>query len=279
MARYRPLMRSEGMPTIAPISAAMSPPASRLTGHGESEPVGQVGRRVGAHRHERPVADRDLAGVADQDVEAQRARRPRSTPGWRPTGSTRAGQRDDQKEQHRERRHRPACDRQRVERHVGLVRRLQDAALAMDHAAASDRPSGPSARQRVAGEVPPVCQQPSVRSCVNKWSWPQRQLREECPRRSGRGAPPTGPAGARTPLGDACGGVHPLDDLLAEDAVGADHQRHDHQHVGGEVLGAAADVGVDVAGGHVLHDAHDQAAHDGARESSRARPGSPPGTP
>ena len=28
-------MRSEGMPTMAPISAAMSPPASRFTGHGE----------------------------------------------------------------------------------------------------------------------------------------------------------------------------------------------------------------------------------------------------
>ncbi len=36
MARYRPLMRREGMPTTAPTSAAMSPPASRLTGHGES---------------------------------------------------------------------------------------------------------------------------------------------------------------------------------------------------------------------------------------------------
>ena len=35
MARYSPLMRSEGMPTMAPISAAMRPPASRFTGHGE----------------------------------------------------------------------------------------------------------------------------------------------------------------------------------------------------------------------------------------------------
>jgi len=30
-------------------------------------------QRVGAHRHERPVADRDLACVADEDVEAERA--------------------------------------------------------------------------------------------------------------------------------------------------------------------------------------------------------------
>src|SRR5438874_7166559 len=38
-----------------------------------------------------------------------------------------------------------------------------------------------------------------------------------------------------------------LDDLLAEDAVRPDHQRGDHQHVRREVLGAAADVGIDVA--------------------------------
>jgi len=35
MARYSPLIRSDGMPTIAPISAAISPPAMRFTGHGE----------------------------------------------------------------------------------------------------------------------------------------------------------------------------------------------------------------------------------------------------
>src|SRR2546421_8989764 len=55
-----------------------------------------------------------------------------------------------------------------------------------------------------------------------------------------------------------------LDDAFAEDAVGTNHQRHDHEDVGGEVLGAAAHVRIDVAGRHVLHDPHDEAAHDGA---------------
>src|SRR5947207_8709159 len=58
---------------------------------------------------------------------------------------------------------------------------------------------------------------------------------------------------------------HSLDDAFAEDAVGPDHQRDDHEHVGGEVLGAAADVGVDVPGGNVLDDADDEAADHGAR--------------
>src|SRR5260370_36155154 len=35
MARYSPLIRREGIPTTAPMSAAMRPPARRLTGHGE----------------------------------------------------------------------------------------------------------------------------------------------------------------------------------------------------------------------------------------------------
>src|SRR3989441_7105335 len=59
---------------------------------------------------------------------------------------------------------------------------------------------------------------------------------------------------------------YPLDDLLAEDTVGTDHQRQDHQHVRREVLGAAADPGVDVAGRHVLHDPDDEAPDDRARD-------------
>src|SRR5262249_18923249 len=62
----------------------------------------------------------------------------------------------------------------------------------------------------------------------------------------------------------------PLDDLLAEDPVGANHQGHDHQHVGREVLGAAPDVRVDVARGHVLDDTHDEAADD--RAGNRVQP-------
>ena len=35
-------MRSDGMPTTAPTAAAMSPPASRFTGHGESSRVARL---------------------------------------------------------------------------------------------------------------------------------------------------------------------------------------------------------------------------------------------
>src|SRR5262245_23457539 len=55
-----------------------------------------------------------------------------------------------------------------------------------------------------------------------------------------------------------------LDDLLAEDPVGADHERHDHQDVRGEVLGAPAHQRVQVPRRHVLDDAHDEPAEDGA---------------
>src|ERR1044071_10477101 len=56
---------------------------------------------------------------------------------------------------------------------------------------------------------------------------------------------------------------HPLDDLLAEDAVGPDHQGQNHQDVGREVLGAAAHVRIDEARGEVLHEADDEPADDG----------------
>src|SRR5678816_2198814 len=57
---------------------------------------------------------------------------------------------------------------------------------------------------------------------------------------------------------------HPLDDALAEDAVGTNHEGEDHQHVRGEVFRTAPHVRIDVTRGHVLHDADDEAAHDGA---------------
>src|SRR5881409_407080 len=63
---------------------------------------------------------------------------------------------------------------------------------------------------------------------------------------------------------------HAFDDAFAEDAVGANHQREDHQDVRREVLGAAADVGVDVAGRHVLHDADDEPADDRPRNRVEA---------
>src|SRR5439155_9502426 len=56
-----------------------------------------------------------------------------------------------------------------------------------------------------------------------------------------------------------------LDDAFTEDTVGANHEGEDHEDVGREVLGAAADIGVDVAGGDVLDDTDDEAADDRAR--------------
>ena len=97
------------------------------------EPHREVGRRVGADRHEGAVADRDLPGVAHQDVEPQRA-----DDGDEDQVQDRQvifvdGERHDHDEQHRQHRHRPAGDRQRVERHVGGVGRLEDSGLAMEH--------------------------------------------------------------------------------------------------------------------------------------------------
>ena len=66
-------MRRLGMPTMAPISAAIRPPAGSVIQNGRSSFDGEVGRGVGADRHEGGVADRDLPGVADQDVEPERA--------------------------------------------------------------------------------------------------------------------------------------------------------------------------------------------------------------
>ena len=47
----------------------------------------------------------------------------------------------------------------------------------------------------------------------------------------------------------------------AEDAVRSDHQRDDHQDIRREVLGAAADIRIEVPCGQVLDDAHDQSAN------------------
>ena len=94
---------------------------------------GEVGRRIGADRHEGRMADRDLAGVADQDIQAQRA----------DDGDQRQiddgevvlvqRQRQHDREQHDDGGHRPARDRQRIERHVGGVAGLEHSRLAMQH--------------------------------------------------------------------------------------------------------------------------------------------------
>src|SRR5712691_9539664 len=57
-----------------------------------------------------------------------------------------------------------------------------------------------------------------------------------------------------------------FDDALAEHAIRPNHQRENHEDVGREILGAAAHVGVDVPGRHVLHAADDEPADDGARD-------------
>src|ERR671915_1820640 len=55
----------------------------------------------------------------------------------------------------------------------------------------------------------------------------------------------------------------PLDDFFAEEAVGPHHQHDEHEQERDEVLGAAAHVGVDVAGADTLHRPDDETAHHG----------------
>src|SRR6266508_5595314 len=64
--------------------------------------------------------------------------------------------------------------------------------------------------------------------------------------------------------------LDPLDDFLAEDAVGPNHEGDDHQDVRREVLGATAHVGIHIPGGDVLDNAHDEAADDGPRNGIEA---------
>ena len=69
-------MRSDGMPNSTPTAVAHRPPSSsadeqRHAVDAHHEVVG----RVGADRHEGAGAERDLAAVADQDVEAERGER------------------------------------------------------------------------------------------------------------------------------------------------------------------------------------------------------------
>src|SRR5262249_46868005 len=56
--------------------------------------------------------------------------------------------------------------------------------------------------------------------------------------------------------------LHPLDPTPAENARWPEHQGDYHDHVGREVLGAAAHIGIEVAGGEALDQADDEAAHD-----------------
>ena len=99
-----------------------------------AEPHREVGRRVGAHRHERAVAHRDLAAVPHEDVEAEGA--DDGDRGEIDDGQVVLVERERHHREHEQRddAHRPARDRQRIERHVRRVRRLQHPALTMNHA-------------------------------------------------------------------------------------------------------------------------------------------------
>src|SRR5215471_6357507 len=54
--------------------------------------------------------------------------------------------------------------------------------------------------------------------------------------------------------------LHALDAAAAENSLRPHHQDQNHQHVGRKVLGAAADIGIEVAGSEILDDADNQPA-------------------
>src|SRR5262249_2194420 len=79
------------------------------------------------------MPDRNLAGIADQDIEAERA-----NDGDEDQVQNRQivlvhGERDDEHEQRREHDHGPFGDRQGVQRRVGSVGGLEDSGLALEH--------------------------------------------------------------------------------------------------------------------------------------------------
>src|SRR2546427_1211167 len=113
----------------------------------------EVRGRVGPDRHEGPVADGDLARVPDEDVEPERA-----DDGDRDQVDDRQvvlvnAERQHEEKEDGERRDRPAGDGQGIQGHVGLVRRLEHTALAVNRA----RLHGLATRgpRRVGGESTP----------------------------------------------------------------------------------------------------------------------------
>src|SRR3989475_11395233 len=89
---------------------------------------------VGPDRHEGPVADGDLARVPDEDVEPERADDgDRDQVDDRQVVLVNAERQHEEKEDGK-RRDRPAGDGQGIQGHVGLVRRLEHPALAVNHA-------------------------------------------------------------------------------------------------------------------------------------------------
>ena len=104
----------------------------------------EIGGGVGADRHEGAVPDRDLPGIADQDVEAERADDRDQDQIEDRDVIFAERQRHDDDEQPGERRHRPFGDRQRVERHVGGIAGLEDPGFAVEHRLTASLPSPPA---------------------------------------------------------------------------------------------------------------------------------------
>src|SRR6185437_15350575 len=65
---------------------------------------------------------------------------------------------------------------------------------------------------------------------------------------------------ARFAMQHGCPTLDPFDPVRAEHAVWLEHQHEDHKHIGCEILGAAADIGVEVASRQTLDHADDQSA-------------------
>jgi hypothetical protein len=61
------------MPTTAPIGRRHQAARRKREPERQAELYREVRRRVRADRHERRVPDRDLAGIADDDVQSERA--------------------------------------------------------------------------------------------------------------------------------------------------------------------------------------------------------------
>src|SRR6266508_5208477 len=74
----------------------------------------------------------------------------------------------------------------------------------------------------------------------------------------------------KTPHSRLITGSHPLDDLAAEEPVRPDHEGQDHEDVRQEVLGPAAHIGIDIAGGDALDAADDEPAEDGPGHAVQA---------
>ena len=75
-ARYRPLMRSDGMPNSTPDDGGAH--TAEQDGQDQRHAVDahqEVVGRIGAHGHEGTGAQRNLAAIADQDVQPERRQR------------------------------------------------------------------------------------------------------------------------------------------------------------------------------------------------------------